>query len=87
MSDMWRIFGVTIIVLLAIISAVLIAAYVSRECNTNLDCGGGRYCAYNHKCYDSSSNSKSANLLPSALVIGIAIVISAYILKRGKVKK
>ncbi|MEK6922584.1 MAG: hypothetical protein AABX08_02170, partial [Nanoarchaeota archaeon] len=78
----WKVFSITILVFLGIISAVLIAFYVSRECNTNLDCGEGRYCAYNHKCYDfPADNARYVNVLPAALVIGIAIVIGAYILK------
>ena len=87
MSEAWKVFSITILVFLAIISAVLIAFYVSRECNTNLDCGEGRYCAYNNKCYDfPADNVKYVNLLPFALVIGVAIVIVAYLL-RGKAGK
>ena len=82
MSDAWKTFGITIIVLLAIISAFLIASYISRECNTNPDCNENQYCAYNNKCYSCPNiQPKYSNLLSSALVLGIAIVIAALILK------
>ena len=82
MSDSWKIFGITITVLIVIISVVLIFAYLSRECNTNLECNQNEYCAYNHKCIEFPAN-KETNLLPSALVIAVSIIISAFTIRKG----
>ena len=88
MTDAWKIFGITTIVFLGIISAVLIASYISRECNTNLDCKEGEYCAFNHKCYSYSAYAIcTENILPAAFVIGISLIVAAYIFKEGMKKK
>ena len=82
MTDVWRIFGITIIVLIAIVSLILIFAYLSRECNTTLDCSEEEYCAYNHKCIPYLSNNQEYNLFFSSLVIGISIIIAAFVLRK-----
>jgi len=88
MSDAWKVFGITIITFLVIISAILLFFYISRECNTNLDCDDSEYCAYNHKCYTYlAGDVMPANILPAAFVVGIALVIAAFILKGHSGKK
>ena len=88
MSDTWKVFGVTIIAFLIIISAILLFSYLSRECNTNLDCDASEYCAYNNKCYMSlTGDLMPVNVLPAAFVIGIAIIIAAFIFKGPLGKK
>jgi len=87
MSDVWKTFGITIIVLIVIVSAILLVSYLSQECHTNLDCSDGEYCAYNHKCVPHPNDDDSGkSLLPSAFVIAIAIIIAAFIIK-GRMKK
>ena len=86
MSDVWKTFCITIIVLIIIISGVLIVAFISQECQTNAGCSEDEYCSYSHKCVPYPSREFSTkNLLPSAFVVGIAIVLGAYII-RGKIK-
>ena len=81
MGDAWKTFGITLIVLLALISAILIAAYLSRECNTNLDCVEDEYCAFNHKCISYPSRNVTVDLLPAAFIIGLSLIICALILR------
>jgi len=88
MADAWKTFGITMIVLIALISMVLILSYISRECNSDLDCNENQYCAYNNKCYNYPNiQYKYFNLLPSAFIIAIAIVIGALILRKRFIKK
>lgn len=83
MADAWKIFGVTLIVLIAIISIILIFQYLSRECNANLDCQQDEVCTVNHKCIPyPPSNYKSS--IASSMIVGIAIILSAIIIKKLK---
>ena len=86
MSDAWKIFGITLIVLIIISSTVFVFAYLSRECNNDLDCSPSEYCAFNHKCIPKSTKEPAENLLPSAIILGISIIVSSFIL-RSKLKK
>ncbi len=71
-------------ILLALI--VVIAAYLiilgGRECNKNSDCKPMQYCGADHKCHDMQVVYVEKNsLLEPAIIISIAIVIGAIILR------
>ncbi len=83
MADNWKTFGITIIIIISIISLILTFAYLSRECNTNLDCSNNEYCAYNNKCIPFPAEKEEYSLLPSSILIGISIIISALILRKN----
>ena len=79
---------VAIILALALLAFVLIG-FASRECNSDKDCREGQYCAVGHECKvpAGSSSTKSPNYIWPALIIGIAIIIAAYIFRKGDYKK
>ena len=85
MSDAWKTFGITIIILLAFISLILIFSYLSRECNSNNDCSTKELCAVNHKCVPLSTSTSID--LASPIILGIAIIIAAYIIKDYKPRR
>ncbi len=82
MTNAWKTFGITMTTLIIITSIILTFSYLSRECNTNLDCKETEYCAYNHKCIPYTPTSPSQNLI-SSIIIGISIIIAALILKNN----
>lgn len=76
------------IVLLIIVILILIYWIVnlsSRECNSDKDCGTDRYCGSDFKCHDKIINKVEYNLMGPAVILGIAIIVGAIILrwKRG----
>lgn len=77
MADAWKVFGLTIsvLIILSLISYAFI--YISRECNDSLDCPSDNYCAYNHKCYPMQTNNTSNN---NSLYIFIISILSILIL-------
>jgi len=87
MSDIWKTFGITIIVIIILISAVLIFTYLSRECNNNLDCNQNEYCSFSNKCIEFPPSNNVISLLPSSIVIAISLIISAYILRKRSNKQ
>ena len=81
MSDAWKIFGITLIVLIAVIALILIFAFLSRECNTNVDCPETQICTNNHKCVAAPPPASDGSGIASSLVIAIAVIIAAIIIK------
>ncbi len=84
MSDAWKTFGITMIVLLSFISLILIFSYLSQECNTNNDCSIEEICAVNHKCVPLAKTTRLD--IASPIILGTAIIIAAYIVKGKKWK-
>ena len=79
MADAWKVFGLTIgvLIILSLISYAFI--YISRECNDNLDCPSDNYCAYNHKCYPTQQIKTENNSSLYIFIISIfAILILSY---------
>ncbi len=79
----------TIIVIIIII--IVIAWLVNiggRECRRDSQCKNGQYCGADFACHDIPVVEKTVydiNLLPSAIVLGIALVAAAFIFKwKGK---
>ena len=77
--------GVIAILLGLIILAFILINVAQRECNSNRDCPENAYCNTQHECVEFPEQVviKQSNLIPSAIIIGIALIIAAYIF-RGK---
>ena len=57
-----------------------------RECKSNRDCGSESYCGSDFSCHSYPTIQKTVvqyNLFWPAVIIGLAIVISAWIFKGG----
>ena len=81
----------TAIAVVAVILALTILGFflvdvALRECNSNKDCAANAYCGSDNECHQfpESVVLERNDFLPAALVIGIAIIIAAYIFKKGK---
>ncbi len=80
--------GITAIIIVVIILVFIgwLVAMGNRECNTDSDCGKGSYCGSDFACHEIPVIEKSASVsftLP-ALILGIAMIITAVILKWEK---
>src|SRR3989338_2512513 len=61
----------------------------SRECRSNNDCNDGFYCGSDFSCHQMQVIEKNSgyNLLMPSIIIGIAIIIAAMILKGFSFKR
>ncbi len=75
------------IVLALIILAYILIMFAQRECNSNRDCPGNAYCGSDHECHEFPDQIivKETNYISSAAILGIFIVLAAYIFKTGEV--
>jgi len=79
MPNIWKTFGITISVLMILGLISYTFVYISRECNTNLDCPSNNYCAYNHKCYLMEQIKTENNFSLYIFIISIlSILILSY---------
>lgn len=85
MDKKGNVFGIVAIILGLIILAIILINVAQRECNSNRDCSDNAYCNTKHECVEFPEQVvvKQSNLVPSAIILGIAIIIAAYIF-RGK---
>ncbi|MEK6951910.1 MAG: hypothetical protein AABX29_08100 [Nanoarchaeota archaeon] len=74
MSNIWKQFGITISVLIVLGLITYTFVYISRECNTNLDCSQNEYCAFNHKCYELQPTKIEKTSSSGILVFLITII-------------
>ncbi len=82
--------ALTIILVVIIISVFLgwFINFSSRECRSNNDCQEDYYCGSDHACHQIPVIEKTIvknNLLVPSIIIGIAIIIAALILKSFKI--
>ncbi len=80
-----------IIVLIIIIFLGWLVDRGSRECKTNAGCGEGSYCGSDFQCHQMPVIEKTVNThvhqyTNAGLIIGLAIVIAAIILRWPKQK-
>jgi len=80
---------VSIILIIIIITIALgwIINLGSRECKSNAQCGSGYYCGSDFSCHQIPTIEKTVvknNLITPSIIIGIAIIIAAIILRLGK---
>lgn len=82
----------------AIIIVVIIVVFIGwlisvgqRECNSNNDCGEGYYCGVKHNCHKIPVLEKEVIIqhryVWPSIIIGLAIVAAAIILKYKKNRK
>ncbi len=78
--------GIVAIILALVILGIFLVSIAQRECNSNRDCPGNSYCNTQYECVEFPEQIvvKESNFLTSALILGIAILIAAYIFKGGK---
>ncbi|MBS3123153.1 hypothetical protein J4437_00810 [Candidatus Woesearchaeota archaeon] len=75
--------AVTIILALTVLGYFLVGLSL-RECNSNRDCSSNAYCGSDYEChvYPDEIMVKENNFLPAALVLGVSIIVSTFILKK-----
>ena len=82
---------ITVTVVAIIILAFLMGLLIDitpKECRTNPDCGSDSYCGSDFKCHQIPVIEKTVvknNLIIPSIIIGIAIIIAAIILKSEKI--
>ncbi|MBI1969789.1 hypothetical protein HYS48_03790 [Candidatus Woesearchaeota archaeon] len=86
--------GPAIIILLVILAAIVIywvSGLVQRECDKDTDCGEGFYCGSDFQCHEhkiiEKTEIRNFNLLIPSIIVGIAIVVAAIILRSKKLEK
>lgn len=71
--------------LVIIIIVVLFLAWLvnigSRECYNNKDCAPGSYCGSDFSCHEMQSIIIKNNYILPSIIIGIAIILAALIIK------
>ena len=82
--------AITFIFTIAIIALFLgwLINFNSRECRSNSQCKDGFYCGSDFSCHQMPVVEKTIvqnNLLTPSIILGIAIILSAVILKSGKI--
>jgi hypothetical protein len=82
--------GVAWVIIIIIIIIILIGWWASvsnRECRGDLDCGPEHYCGSDYRCHQVPVIEKTVSqydLTKPAVIIGIALVLAAIILRRKK---
>ena len=59
----------------------------SRECRSNSQCGSAQYCGSDFACHELPTIEKTIvknNLIVPSIILGIAVIIAALIIKSGK---
>ena len=75
----------TILVIVIVIFLFGMLVNFGRECKRNSDCGSESYCGSDFQCHQYPTIQKTViqyNLFWPAVIIGIAIVLAAWILKK-----
>jgi hypothetical protein len=77
---------VTILVLAIAIVSLVVSNNFNRECNKNSDCSDNSYCGSDYACheYPKEVQVKQNTFLPAAIVLGLALIVAAYIFRGGK---
>jgi len=83
--------GLTIVLIIVIIVIFLgwLVNLGLKECRNNSDCSSGYYCGSDFSCHQIPLIEKTVvknNLLAPSLIMGIAIIIAAFILKSDRLK-
>tara|TARA_Y100000310_G_C20174906_1_gene575369 strand:- start:148 stop:441 length:294 start_codon:yes stop_codon:yes gene_type:complete len=81
------IIGAVAVVLALVILGIFLVSIAQRECQSNRDCPGNAYCNTQYECVEFPQQVvvKESNFLVSALILGMAILIAAYIFKGGRI--
>ncbi|RMF54397.1 hypothetical protein D6745_05405 [Candidatus Woesearchaeota archaeon] len=76
--------GAAGVLLLALIVAIIIYGIVTvsqRECSRDSHCKEGYYCGSDFKCHQHKTYEVNNNFLAPSIILGIAIIIAALIIK------
>lgn len=82
--------AVLAVILIIIIIVIFLGWLVNvgaRECRSNSECGSDNYCGSDFSCHQIPVIEKTIvknNLIVPSLIIGLAIIIAAIVLKSGK---
>ena len=81
--------AIVAVILALVILGVFLISIAQRECNSNRDCPGNAYCGTDYECHNFPEQIvvKENNFIPAAIIVGTSLIISAYIFRKGKVKK
>ncbi|MBI2654554.1 hypothetical protein HYX02_07165 [Candidatus Woesearchaeota archaeon] len=78
--------GLTILLIVVIVILLFgVLINFGRECRTNKDCGSESYCGSDFACHQYPTIQKTVvqyNLFLPAVILGIAIVFAAWILRK-----
>ena len=78
---------VIVVVILVIIVLFWIGKSLMKECRKDTDCSSGYYCGSDFKCHDLKMVTiYKQNLLMPSLIIAVALVAGAVILRKKKEK-
>jgi len=82
--------GMTIILIIVIVALFLgwLINFNHRECNSNKECSSESYCGSDFSCHQYPTIQKTVvqyNLLWPAVIIGISMIIAAFIFRREKI--
>ncbi len=87
-----EILTISIIVVLIVLSIIVLgewfANFNAKECRSDSQCPSDNYCGSDFSCHPVPTIEKTIienNLVIPSIIIGIAIVIAAMILKSGKI--
>ena len=81
---------IAVIVILALVILVIFLTNIAlRECDNNRDCADNSYCGTDYECHEFPSQVvvKESSYIPAALIIGVALIMAAYIFRREKTNK
>ena len=87
----WGIAAGFLVVLLSTAGALIVSnvIQVSRECTVNKECTTTQYCGSDFRCHEYPAIQETVvktDYVKPALILGVAIVVGAVILKRNKKK-
>jgi hypothetical protein len=86
MNKKGAIFAMIVGVIALLVIFWFIVDLATRECSTDKECGDERYCGSDYKCHDFPTITKHSYIIP-AIIIGISIIIAAYVLKKRPIVK
>ena len=75
---------VSVIIVIAVIVLLLwLVDFGRRECKTDRNCGKEYYCGSDFKCHEKETViiSKSYDLIIPTLILAVAIIVSAFVLR------
>ena len=74
------------VILGLIIVALVMINMGSKECISSRDCSDGSYCGSDNRCHEHPGKivvqKESRNLIFPAAILGLSLIISAYIFRR-----
>ncbi len=78
---------VVIVVLALALLAVVITNSAGHECEKNSECAENSYCGADNEChlYPEEVVVTQNNYLPAAIVLGLALIFAAYIMRGGRI--